>query len=116
MLFYLYLLTTSFHFQNGMSLIGLTTDIDKEYNYFVTKYQDTVDPWKFVAVYNSTELPIDVYEILTENQNYFIDKYNLRWFNISEYNNIDHLFYEIEISFTEIPYYKLPTYVHHIDL
>ena len=79
MWFYLYLLTTSFHFQHGWTLVNTTMNVVEEHT-LLTQRMEFHDPWKFVAVYRMNFDQHLLSTILAGRKKY-IDE-SLEWYNI----------------------------------
>jgi len=98
MWFYLYLITTSYHFQYGLSLIGLSSNYEKDYSWVCQNYQYS-DPMKFVIIYQFPE-KMSHYPILEIVTNNTYSKY-VDWYKV-DIDEIEKSFHKFGITFKEI--------------
>ena len=98
MWFYLYLITTSFHYQNGLSLIGLSTNYAKDHMRVCQTYEYS-DQLKYIIIYQFPENMI-VHPILDIVTNNSYDK-NVEWYNV-DIDEIEFNLHKFGITFNEI--------------
>lgn len=80
MWFYLYLLTTSFHFQHGWTLVNTTMNIDEEHT-ILTQRVSFHDPWKYAVVYR---IPFDRHLVsaVVAGRKKYTDETLLEWYQV----------------------------------
>ena len=104
MLFYLYLITTAFHFQNGWSLVGISSDY-KLALHQVAQTHHYSDPWKFVHVY---QFPANVtrhavVSIVDWTSVSYFNEQHLDWYVI-DIEKMTYLFRKMNVTYSEIDY------------
>ena len=107
MWFYLYLITTSFHFQYRWSVLCLATDLHRGFYEMNEMYQHE-DPWKVVSAYHVTQ-PEDItaWDILVKDRPMMMDEFDMEWHHIDAME-VEALFQEHNITYSEIPYSHIP--------
>jgi hypothetical protein len=103
MWFYLYLISTAYHFQKGWSLVGLTSNVQSEYTHLCKKVEFP-DPWKIVTVYQFPKEMIryPILTLVTQYQpNYIENSTSLHWYGL----NLDRVEFTFELM--NITYYEV---------